>query len=71
MWTFLGTLVRNPRQRSELLPWSDDIVVAQITQPETLRHVVDDVDVVFSSIGITRQGEGLTYEDVDYRRILF
>ena len=38
----------------------------QVTRPETLRSVCDGIDVVFSSIGITRQRDGLTFHDVDY-----
>lgn len=45
----------------------DEIVEAQATRPETLGHVCDGVDVVFSSIGITRQRDGLTFRDVDYQ----
>jgi uncharacterized protein YbjT (DUF2867 family) len=65
MW--VRAIVRRPQQQSGLQPWTDDIVVAEVTKPDTLRHVADDVDVVFSSIGITRQRDGFTYEDVDYR----
>jgi uncharacterized protein YbjT (DUF2867 family) len=64
---WVRALARHPRQRADLSRWADDIVIAQVTRPETLRHVADDVDVVFSSIGITRQREHVTYEDVDYR----
>jgi uncharacterized protein YbjT (DUF2867 family) len=45
----------------------DEVVRAEITRPETLGHVCDDMDVVFSSVGITRQRDGLTFEDVDHR----
>jgi len=38
-----------------------------VTRAETLVHLFDDVDVVISSIGITRQKDGLTYMDVDYQ----
>lgn len=44
-----------------------ETVVAEVTRPETLAGVCDDVDAVVSSIGITRQRDGLTYDDVDYR----
>jgi uncharacterized protein YbjT (DUF2867 family) len=33
----------------------DEIFVGEVTQPETLKGVCDDIDIVFSSIGITRQ----------------
>lgn len=64
---WVRALIRHAQQQSELLPWVDDFVVAQVTQPQTLRRVADGIDVVFSSIGITRQREGFTYEEVDYQ----
>ena len=45
----------------------DQLIIAQATQPETLRGVMADVDIVVSALGITRQRDGLTYEDVDYQ----
>lgn len=41
-------------------------VVAEATEPETLQGICDGVDVVFSSIGISRQRDGLTFEQVDH-----
>lgn len=43
------------------------ILEAEVTKPETLKHIFKDVDVVISTIGITRQKDGLTYMDVDYK----
>lgn len=45
----------------------DDIFVGQITEPATLTGVMDGIDVVFSSIGISRQRDGLSFADVDYQ----
>jgi uncharacterized protein YbjT (DUF2867 family) len=45
----------------------DEVVEAQVTRPDTLEAVCDGIDVVFSSIGITRQKDGLTFRDVDYQ----
>lgn len=45
----------------------DQIVEAQVTERQTLRGVCDEVDVVISCLGITRQRDGLTYESVDYQ----
>ncbi len=41
--------------------------VGQATQPPTLAGLCDGIDVVFSSLGITRQTDGLGYMDVDYQ----
>jgi uncharacterized protein YbjT (DUF2867 family) len=46
----------------------DEVFVAEVTKPETLRGVCDGaVDAVFSSVGISRQRDGLTFEQVDYQ----
>jgi uncharacterized protein YbjT (DUF2867 family) len=58
-------IVRRDEQRDALEPFAE-VVVAQATTPSTLVGVADGVDAVFSSLGITRQRDGLTYEDVDY-----
>ncbi|MCB2208275.1 MAG: SDR family oxidoreductase [Bacteroidetes bacterium] len=44
-----------------------EIVEAQLTNPETLKGICSNVDIVISTVGITRQKEGLTYMDVDYQ----
>ncbi len=45
----------------------DEVHVGEVTRPETLAGLCDGIDVVFSSIGITRQKDGLTFRDVDYQ----
>lgn len=45
----------------------DEIIQAELTKPETLKNICNDVDVVISAVGITRQHDGLTYEDVDFQ----
>ncbi len=58
------------RRREKLDDLNDclyEIIEAEVTKPETLKGICDDIDVVISSIGITRQKDGLTYMDVDYQ----
>lgn len=58
------------RKREKLDDLNDciyEIIEAEVTKPETLKGICDDIDVVISSIGITRQKDGLTYMDVDYQ----
>ncbi|OEK04036.1 SDR family oxidoreductase [Roseivirga misakiensis] len=43
------------------------IIEAEVTKPNTLNGVMDQIDVVISTVGITRQKDGLTYMDVDYQ----
>jgi uncharacterized protein YbjT (DUF2867 family) len=64
---FVRALVRSPKKVDGLSDTTDEIIEAQITQPETLEHVCDGIDVVFSSVGVTRQKDGLTFKDVDYQ----
>ncbi len=45
----------------------DDLFVGQVTQPATLAGLCEGIDVVFSSVGLTRQKDGLTFHDVDYQ----
>lgn len=45
----------------------DEVFVGELTRPETLAGVMDGVDWVFSSVGISRQRDGLTFEQVDYQ----
>lgn len=44
-----------------------EIVEGEVTKQETLKGVCDQIDVVISSVGITRQKDGLTYMEVDYQ----
>lgn len=46
---------------------ADSLVEAEATRPETLAGIMDGADLVVSALGITRQADGLTYRDVDYR----
>jgi len=46
----------------------DDVFAGQATEPETLAGLCDGgIDLVFSSIGISRQRDRLTFEQVDYQ----
>jgi len=47
--------------------WVDEVFVGEVTKPETLEGLMDGVDCVFSSIGISRQRDGLTFEQVDHQ----
>lgn len=60
-------LVRNPRSLPGQIGEYTEVVTAEVTRPETLRGVMQGVGTVISTIGITRQKDGLTYMDVDYR----
>ena len=44
----------------------DEVFVGELTDPSTLEGLMDGVDIVFSSVGISRQRDGLTFDQVDY-----
>ena len=44
-----------------------EVVEAEVTQPDTLQGVCKGVHKVISTVGITRQKDGLTYEQVDFQ----
>ena len=64
---WVRALARNTKKLDDLKNNIDDIFEAEVTKPETLTGICDNIDVVISSIGITRQKDGLTYMDVDYQ----
>jgi len=64
---FVRALARSPRKLESSNESLDEIVEAEVTRSETLEGVCEGIDVVFSSIGITRQKDGLTFRDVDYQ----
>ena len=63
---FVRALVRSSKKVDTLRDSTDEIVLGEITKPDTIKHACDAIDVVFSSVGITRQKDGLTFRDVDF-----
>ncbi|XPV70455.1 MAG: SDR family oxidoreductase [Halarcobacter sp.] len=63
---FVRVLIREEKQK-ELFSNVDEFFIAEVTKPETLNNIANNIDYIFSSIGITRQRDGLTYMDVDYQ----
>ena len=43
------------------------VLRAEVTEAQTLENCCDGIDIVISTIGITRQADGLSYMDVDYQ----
>ena len=58
------------RKASKLDGFSDsplEVVEAEVTRPGSLKGIMEGVDTIISTVGITRQKDGLTYEQVDYQ----
>ena len=64
---WVRALARNSNKLEDLKDYIDEIFEAEVTQPDSLIGVCKDIDLVISSIGITRQKDRLTYMDVDYQ----
>jgi len=72
---WVRALMRNSKKLEQIGPFLeprvidkvDEVFLGEVTKPETLLGLCDNIDVVFSSIGITRQKDRLTYRDVDYQ----
>ncbi|MEY8880929.1 SDR family oxidoreductase [Donghicola sp. XS_ASV15] len=57
-------LVRDSRRAKGV---ADLLIQAEATQPQSLGGVMDGIDLVVSALGITRQADGLGYQEVDYQ----
>lgn len=72
---WVRALARHPDKLKTLGPFLepaiadlvDDVFVGEVTQPESLRGLCDGIEVVFSSIGISRQMDKVSYMEVDYQ----
>ena len=60
-------LTRSEEKLSSARSTIDETFIGEVTKPVTLDGVARGVDVVISAIGITRQRDGLRYQDVDYQ----
>ena len=63
---WVRVLIRNEHQKDKFNA-VDDFFIGQITEPESLHGITKNIDLVFTTIGITRQKDGMTYMDVDYQ----
>ncbi len=64
---WIRALARNPKKLEHVQEDIDEVFVGEVTQPESLDGACDGIDVVFTSVGITRQKDRVTYMDVDYQ----
>lgn len=64
---WIRALARDQNRLDDLNEYIDEVFEGEITKPESLSRICDEIDCVISSIGITRQKDGLTYMDVDYQ----
>lgn len=63
----IRAIARHPASAMEKDVQVSEIILAEMTAPDTIKGCCDGIDVVISTVGITRQKDGLTYMDVDYQ----
>jgi len=60
-------LVRNPAKFESFAIPVEKLLQAEVTDTTALKNCCAGIDVVISSVGITKQKDGLSYMDVDYQ----
>ena len=64
---FVRVLARSPEKLDRMKDEIDEIVKGEITEPDSIKDICNGIDIVFSSVGITKQKSKLTWKDVDYQ----
>jgi uncharacterized protein YbjT (DUF2867 family) len=64
---WVRALTRSEDRLKNLNDYVDEAFIGAVTDPASLDGICQDIDIVFSSIGITKQKDNLTYMDVDYQ----
>ncbi|MCU7926841.1 MAG: SDR family oxidoreductase [Candidatus Thiodiazotropha sp. (ex Dulcina madagascariensis)] len=64
---FCRTIARNPEKLAQKDIETNEVLKAELTKPDSIKESCKGIDVVISTVGITRQKDGLTYMDVDYQ----
>ncbi|WP_347840430.1 SDR family oxidoreductase [uncultured Draconibacterium sp.] len=60
-------LARSPEKLNEYSAENLEKIKTDFTRPQSLQGVLKTVDTLISTVGITRQKDGLSYLDVDYQ----
>ena len=64
---WVRALARTPEKLETLKEYIDDPFTGEVTDKNSLSGICKDIDIVFSTIGITKQKDNLTFMDVDYQ----
>lgn len=64
---YTTVLVRNPEKFGQYQIQVDNVIQAEVTDKSSLQNCCKNVHAVISSVGITKQKDGLSYMDVDYQ----
>lgn len=63
----VSAVARNESKLDDISEFVDEKVVCELTEPSSLTNICQSIDVVFSSVGITKQKDGKTFMEVDYQ----
>ena len=64
---FCRAIARNPEKFKQKNIEANEVIKAELTEPVSITERCKDIDVIISTVGITKQKDGLTYMDVDYQ----
>ena len=64
---FFRAIARSPGKLRQNDIAANEVFKAELTDPDSIDECCKGIDVIISTVGITRQKEGLTYMDVDYQ----
>jgi len=65
--SFFRAIARSPEKFDQNEIKVNEKLIAELTDPDSIKECCNGIDVVISTVGITKQKDGLTYMDVDYR----
>jgi uncharacterized protein YbjT (DUF2867 family) len=64
---FFRAIARSPKKLKQNDIKANEMLEAELTDPDSIRECCKGIDIVISTVGITKQKDGLTYMDVDYQ----
>ncbi|MCP4045726.1 MAG: NAD(P)H-binding protein, partial [Gammaproteobacteria bacterium] len=64
---FFRAIVRSQEKHEQNGIKADELLKAELTDPDSIRDCCKGIDIVISTVGITKQKDGLSYMDVDYQ----
>ena len=64
---YLRAIARNPEKLKQNGIEANEVLKAELTNPYSISECCKGIDIVISTVGITRQKDDLTYMDVDYQ----
>ncbi|MEW8256849.1 MAG: SDR family oxidoreductase [Candidatus Thiodiazotropha taylori] len=64
---FFRAIARSPEKHEKNDIKANEILKAELTDPDSINECCKGIDIVISTVGITKQKDGLTYMDVDYQ----